>query len=304
VHAKAGRLLDGAPIGYFETRVQHKTGSYRWIGWTAAAFHAEKLVYIFGRDITEKKAAEAEIGELNRELTRRVQQLTETNKELEAFCYSISHDLRAPLRAMYGFSQALEDDYAKSLDATGRGYLQRIVESSRFMDSMLNDLLEYSRLTLSELPMSELDLREEVEVVLRSLDRNIAARNARVEVLMDAHRAWGHQLTFRQVILNLITNALKFVPPGRTPHVRITSRNSGNFSTISVEDNGVGIPEEHQHRIFGLFERLHRDPSYPGTGVGLAIVRRAVERMGGRVGIDSVVDEGSRFWVELPKVQS
>jgi len=285
---------------YFEGRYRCKQGAYRWLGWTAAPFPAERLIYIFARDITPQKNSEAEIHQLNAQLNKRVQQLTDTNRELEAFCYSISHDLRAPLRAMHGFSQALVADHTESLNEEGRHYVDRIANSAKYMDSMLRDLLEYSRLTLCDLPVGPLDLEHELGEVLRNLDQEIAARRAAVEITLDARRASAHPATFRQVFWNLVTNALKFVPHERAPHVRIQSEQNGTHVRISVIDNGIGIPAEHCDRVFNLFERLHRDPAFPGTGVGLAVVRRATERMGGRVGVDSKPNEGSRFWVELP----
>jgi signal transduction histidine kinase len=229
-----------------------------------------------------------------------VRQLTDTNKELESFCYSISHDLRAPLRAIHGFSQAMVTDHSSQLDEQGRHYIDRVIGAAKYMDFMLRDLLEYSRLTLAELPVAKLDLQQELTEVMRNLDEEIKNKHAHVEVKLDSREALAHPATLRQVFWNLLTNALKFVPAERTPRITVTSSMHGSNVRISVADNGIGIPPEHCQRVFNLFERLHRDPSFPGTGVGLAVVRRAIERMGGRVGVDSVPDEGSRFWVELP----
>lgn len=300
MEAEMARLRDGAATSYFEGRYSCKDGSIRWLGWTAAPFPAERLIYIFARDITPQKAAEAEIKDLNTQLNRRVQQLTETNKELEAFCYSISHDLRAPLRAMRGFSQALLADHKEKLDPEGLHYIDRIAHSAKYMDAMLHDLLDYSRLTLCELPVLSIDLEHELSEVLRTLENDIQSRKAAVEVKLAACKAMAHPATLRQVFWNLVTNGLKFVAPDRAPRLVITSESQEKYVRISVADNGIGIPQEHCTRIFNLFERLHRDPAYPGTGVGLAMVRRAIERMGGRVGVESVPNEGSRFWVDLP----
>src|ERR1043166_1960284 len=147
--------INGSPIGYFEVRARHKDGSYRWIGWTAAAFHAEKLVYIFGRDVTQRKLNEQKIESLNSQLKQRVQELTDINAELEAFSYSISHDLRAPLRSMQGFADALLEDHGEQLDDGGREYARRIVNSAKYMDALLKDLLDYSRLSRAELERSK-----------------------------------------------------------------------------------------------------------------------------------------------------
>jgi PAS domain S-box-containing protein len=300
VQEMAGKLINGLPIGYFETRVRHKDGTFRWIGWTAAAFHAEQLVYMFGRDVTQRKTNEQKIENLNGELNERVRQLTDTNKELESFCYSISHDLRAPLRAIHGFSQAMVTDHSGQLDEQGRHYLDRVIGAAKYMDFMLRDLLDYSRLTLAELPVTPLDLEHELTEVLRNLDEEIKQKKACVEVKLHSRSALAHPATLRQVFWNLLTNALKFVSSERAPRIVVTSELIGTNVRISVADNGIGISPEHCQRVFNLFERLHRDPSFPGTGVGLAVVRRAIERMGGRCGVDSVPDQGSRFWVELP----
>jgi PAS domain S-box-containing protein len=298
--AEMENIRQGRSVDYFEGRYCCKDGSVRWLGWTATPFPSEKLIYIFARDITDQKGAQVKINNLNAELKNHVQQLTDTNKELEAFCYSISHDLRAPLRAMRTFSQALMEDYSSSLNEEGRHYLERISHSARYMDAMLHDLLEYSRLTLADLPVLNLDLEHELGEVLLSIESEIKARKAEITIDLEANRAMAHPATFRQVFWNLVSNALKFVPPERAPRIRVVGEAKDNLVTISVFDNGIGIPAEHCSRVFNLFERLHRDPNYPGTGVGLAIVRRAIERMGGHVGVESTPNEGSRFWVQLP----
>lgn len=298
--AEMERLRSGSPTAYFEGRYRCKDGSIRWLGWTAAPFPAEKLIYIFARDITKEKASEEEIKTLNVQLNRQVQQLTDTNKELEAFCYSISHDLRAPLRAMRGFSQALVADHSEQVDETGRHYLDRIAHSAKYMDAMLHDLLEYSRLTLCDLPVLPIDLEKELGEVIRGLDNDIRSKSASLSIELSARHVMAHPATLRQVFWNLVTNALKFVPNGRAPMVTVSSEDVGPLVRICVKDNGIGVPDQHRERVFNLFERLHRDPTYPGTGVGLAMVRRAIERMGGRVGVESTEGEGCRFWVELP----
>jgi PAS domain S-box-containing protein len=297
---KARTLIDGSPIGYFEIRVRHKDGSYRWIGWTAAAFHAEKLVYIFGRDITQRKTNEQKIESLNTQLKQRVQELTDINSELEAFSYSISHDLRAPLRSMQGFADALLEEHGDRLDDTGREYARRIVNSAKYMDALLNDLLDYSRLSRAELERAPVDLRHEISELLVQLENEIKNKNAQVEMELASKTVSAHPATLRQILANLVGNALKFTHPDRAPIVRIRSEQRGRSVRISVEDNGIGIAAEHCDRIFRLFERLHTNQAYPGTGIGLALVRKGAERMGGTTGVESTPEKGSRFWVELP----
>jgi PAS domain S-box-containing protein len=296
----ATTLINGSPIGYFEVRARHKDGSYRWIGWTAAAFHAEKLVYIFGRDVTQRKLNEQKIESLNSQLKQRVQELTDINAELEAFSYSISHDLRAPLRSMQGFADALLEDHGEQLDDGGREYARRIVNSAKYMDALLNDLLDYSRLSRAELERSTVDLSHELTELLLQLDSDIKRKKAEVKLELPVTNVKAHPGTLRQVLSNLLCNALKFVHPERAPVVFIRTEPRQRAVRIWVEDNGIGIAPEHCERIFGLFERLHSTQTYPGTGVGLALVRKGTERMGGCAGVESDPERGSRFWIELP----
>jgi PAS domain S-box-containing protein len=298
--AEMERLRNGASTTYFEGRYCCKDGSFRWLGWTAAPFPQERLIYIFGRDITQRKTNEQKIESLNAQLKQRVQELTEINKELEAFSYSISHDLRAPLRSMQGFADALLEDHAASLDETGRQYAKRISNSARFMDALLHDLLDYSRLSRAELERGEVDLRRELGGLLDQLEHDIQDKRAEVRLELSCHSVAGHPGTLRQILSNLVCNALKFVHPDRAPVVSVRTEKRSGTVRIWVEDNGIGIAPEHCDRIFRLFERLHSPETYPGTGIGLALVRKGAERMGGAAGVESKPGEGSRFWVDLP----
>ncbi len=297
---KASSLIRGSAVDYFETRIRHKDGSYRWIGWTAAAFHAEKLVYIFGRDVTQRKTNEQKIESLNSQLKQRVQELTDINSELEAFSYSISHDLRAPLRSMQGFADALLEEQGERLDDVGREYARRVVNSAKYMDALLNDLLDYSKLSRAELEREPVDLRKEMAELVDQLENDVRKKNAQIELELGSETVSAHPGTLRQILANLVCNALKFVHPERPPVVRIRSEPRNGAVRIWVEDNGIGIAPEHCDRIFRLFERLHTAQSYPGTGIGLALVRKGAERMSGCAGVDSELERGSRFWVELP----
>src|SRR5437870_225258 len=232
----------------------------------------------------------------------RTRELEERNQELETFAYSISHDLRSPLRAMEGFSHALLEDYSRQLDETGRQPVERVATAARTIDRLIDDLLAYSRLTRSELDLAPIDLGRVLKGSLQQLDAEVRSRNARVDVADSLPAVVAHGPTLTQVLANLLANGIKFVPPGRTPEVRVRAerRDGGGRVRLGVEDNGIGIAPEHHERIFRVFERLHRAADYPGTGIGLAIVRKAMERMGGSVGVESGVGRGSRFWIELP----
>ena len=291
--------LAAAPV-YFENRYRCKDGSFRWLGWTAAPFPEEELVYIFARDITERKAKETEIRELNCELERRIKSLTELNGELEAFGYSISHDLRAPLRSIRSFAQFLREHAGPAMDQEGNDYLRRVESAAKYMDLLLLDLLEYSRLNGSELDLAAVDLDSAVKDVLSSIEKEVEDRKAEVNVSFPLGWVRAHSATMRQVLYNLISNGLKFVPPERTPHVDIRAESRERCVRLWVEDRGIGIAPQFHQKIFGLFQRLHSHDAYPGTGIGLALVRKAIDRMGGRIGVESEVGKGTRFWVELP----
>ena len=236
---------------------------------------------------------------LEDQVRERTAKLEERNEELEAFGYSISHDLRAPLRAMQGFSQALLEDCGDRLDAMGREYAERIVAGAKRMDELIRDLLAYSRVSRAELKLVRVPLTPVAQSALAELSGALRARHASVQVDEPLPAVMGHPATLSQVLTNLLGNGLKFVPPDRTPALRVRAEPRDGLVRVWVEDNGIGIAPEHQVRIFRVFERLHSSDDYPGTGIGLAIVRKAVERMGGQVGVESNLGHGSRFWVEL-----
>lgn len=237
----------------------------------------------------------------NRKLASTTRQLEAANQELEAFAYSVSHDLRAPLRAMEGFAQALLEDYTADLDPTAREYARRIVAAAERMNALIHDLLLYSRLGRQEMRLVPVPLDRVVAAVVEELAPEIQRRGAQVTVEGPLPEVEGHETTLVQVLANLVDNALKFAAPGVQPQVRLWAETKDEAVRLWVEDNGIGIALEHQERIFRIFERLHGQETYPGTGVGLAIVRRGVERMGGHVGVESEVGKGSRFWVQLKK---
>jgi PAS domain S-box-containing protein len=303
VAEKIGILNRGEAVGYFEVRGRCKDGSYRWIGWTAAPFPAERLIYIFGRDVTARRLAEDEIKLLNTELGRHITELTEVNKELETFNYSISHDLRAPLRSIASFTQVVRAEYNGKLAEQGHDYLRRVENAAKYMDKLLMDLLDYSRLARSELEFCSVDLEEAFNEVMLSIDPEIRSRHARIELRAPLGGVVAHPATVRQVIFNLIGNGLKFVAPDQKPEIRVWTEARDEFLRVWIADNGIGIAPQFHQKIFGLFQRLHSQNSYPGTGIGLAMVQKGVDRMGGHIGLESELGKGSRFWFELPCVK-
>jgi signal transduction histidine kinase len=258
-----------------------------------------RLAAAFNSMATQVHGAQTRLEDQVRE---RTSTLEERNEELEAFAYSISHDLRAPLRTMQGFSEALLEDFGDKLDPAGRDYAERIVAGSRRMDELIRDLLAYSRVSRSELQLMPVALRPLADTAVAELETALRARAGTVRVADSLPVVHGHPGTLSQVFANLLGNALKFVPENRPPVIEISTDRRNGMVRVWVIDNGIGIASEHRDRIFRVFERLHSTEEYPGTGIGLAIVRKAIERMGGKVGVDSTPGQGSRFWIELQPV--
>ena len=230
----------------------------------------------------------------------RTGELREALRELEGFAYSIAHDLRAPLRAMSGMAQILQDDYLeKPLDAAGLGHAARISEAAQRMDALIGGLLSYSRLTREEVELAPVELED----VLASTTARLAAelRASKGEIVVDGPlpRVFAHVKTLSLAVGNLLSNGLKFMAPGVAPRVRVRAERRDGKAILWIEDNGIGIPPEYQERVFGVFETLHPRGRYGGVGIGLAIALKAVVRMGGRMGVESVPEKGSRFWIEL-----
>ena len=302
------RVRRGERTAHFDTVRQTKDGRLIDVSITVSPIRGadDRIVGAskIARDITERKRAEAELKELYATLEDRVaertQQLAEINAELDAFGYTVSHDLRAPLRAMDGFANALQEDYGPALGAEGQDYARRIVEAAQRMDQLIQDLLAYSRLARTDLHPQRLRLGDVVTDALRTLEHEIRTRGAAVDVVEPLGDVVAHPETLRSGVVNLVGNALKFVAPGVTPRVRIWSEARKAQRRLWVEDNGIGIDPQYHGTIFRVFQRLHGIEAYPGTGIGLAIVRRGTERMGGRVGLESNGTSGARFWIELP----
>jgi PAS domain S-box-containing protein len=240
--------------------------------------------------------------ELEQRVAERTRALEETNLAMESFAYSVSHDLRAPLRAMQGFADALLEDYASRLDAEGQEYARRIIAAARRLDTLIQDLLAYSRLSHAAVHIGPVSLESALDAAIAQLDRNRLEDGGGLVVERPLPEALGHRSTLAQILVNLLTNAFKFAQPGTRPEVQVRAERRGDRVRLWVEDRGIGIAREHQDRIFRVFERLHSVETYPGTGIGLAIVRKGVERMGGTVGVQSEIGAGSRFWIELPAI--
>jgi PAS domain S-box-containing protein len=261
---------------------------------------AGKPRYLLGisADVTERRRAAEEIKSLNAGLERRADLLTAANKELEGFSYSVSHDLRAPLRAVDGYSQILAEDYSDRLDDEGRRLLGVVRDSSRKMGTLIDNLLAFSRLGRTPITAVEVDMHALVHDVLRELQANEACKSARFSVA-DLPVAWGDRAMLRQVWINLLSNAIKFSGNADTQVIAIRGNSNGAESVYSVQDNGVGFDMRYYSKLFGVFQRLHSSDEFTGAGVGLAIVQRVVSRHGGRVWAEGKPNQGATFFFAL-----
>lgn len=251
------------------------------------------------------RQARYELELANRQLEERVEQRTkkleETVSDLEAFSYSISHDLRAPLRSMEGYAAALTERYSDRLDQEGRRYLERISAGAARLDILVQDVLAYSRVAKGDIRLENVDVNQVVRDVIETYPQLKEKESIHVPSPLPLVRAHPAYLT--QCVANLLGNAVKFVRPGIPPHVIVRAESEGDPHTVRIwfEDNGIGIAPEHFKQIFEIFGRVHPAKAYEGTGIGLAIVRKAAERMGGAVGLTSELGKGTRFWLSLPK---
>jgi signal transduction histidine kinase len=293
------------------------------IAFTSEAFYraekrAEMKQHELEREATERKRevaerkrvqqqleqAQAELQEhavmLERRVAERTASLTETVHSLEGVCYHIAHDLRAPVRAMQGYATLLAVDYAPNLDSAGMDYARGIAQSAIRMDGLIHDLLDYGRLAHLKVSLVSIKLEARLESVLAQLRPEIKSTGAVIQVERPLPPILGNSTLLDQILSNLLSNALKFVALGVAPRIRVRADTGPRTVRLWIEDNGIGIPPEYHQKIFQIFERLHADQVYPGTGIGLAIVAKAAQRLGGHAGVQSEVGRGSRFWVELP----
>ena len=250
-------------------------------------------------NVVERMRVEEAVKKSERRYRELAEQLQHANQELESFAYTVSHDLRAPLRTMQGFAHSLLQDFGSQLDPRARDCAKRIIASGQRSEILIRDLLAYSRLSFEEITLQQVDLEAVLRTSLEELDGDLRRVGARVVAETPFSTVLGCQSTLVQVMTNLLSNATKFVKEGRKPEIRIWEEDREGAARLWIEDNGVGIAAHQLSRIFRTFERLEGDVHRPGTGIGLAVVRKGMERLGGTAGVESTLGEGSRFWIEI-----
>lgn len=295
------RLLEEA-VGQSREEAQRVTMLVASLG-AGAILLASALFFLNSRSLMRLARVEAQMQDLNGQLERRVEERTEELRsaagELEGFAYSIAHDLRAPLRAMAGLSEFVLAESGPHLDKSGRDDLCRIVNASRRMDDLIQGLLELIRLSYTDYAMRVVDVRHVVDHVIAIKRESIRAHGAHVEIVDPFPDVVGNPALVKIALEQLVSNALEFTKPGVPPHVRVYSEVHASRVRIIVQDNGLGIPGEYHDRIFGVFHHLHKSEDHPGVGIGLSLMRRVTERMGGTVGLASEPGSGSLFWIDL-----
>ena len=290
----------------------HAEQLHRWYDVFAFRFGEpeKRQVAVLFNDITARLRTEKNLEETREQLSRRAADLEQavaertadlrgTIAELEGVSYSLSHDMRAPLRTIRSFIEIVLAEAGDKLDGQATELLRKSISAAGRLDRLIQDVLTYSRVSRETISLEPVNL----EMLVRQIiDERPELQSPRAEITLVSplQPVRGHEAYLTQCITNLLDNAVKFVPPGRTPRVRVWSESREHQIRVNFDDNGIGIPSESLGRIFGIFERLHNQRNYPGTGIGLAIVRKAVERMNGSLGVESKPDHGSRFWVQFP----
>jgi len=301
-------------IRYEDLPLQNKAGNRREVEFVSNLYDedGQEVIQCNIRDITDRKRVERELlaakdvisrhaSQLEELVNERTSELRETVSELQAFSYSVSHDMRAPLRAMQGYAKVITECYAgKCLDATAAEYLQFISRAAIRLDHLIQDVLSYTKVLRAEAPLTRVNLDL---LTCDLIETQSFAKQPGAEILIEGSLppVLGNEALLTLCISNLLSNAVKFVSPGTIPCVRIRAEVTGGEVRVWFEDNGIGIAPENHDRIFRMFERIHPTSQYEGTGIGLTIVRKAVQRMGAQLGLQSQLGKGSKFWILLTK---
>lgn len=319
VVSRTGAVLGGLFFGHPDTAVFTERSERLVVGMAAQAAIAIDNARLYDsaqREIENRRRVEEELRHAQTQLQRhaenlehevadRTARLRETIQELEAFSYSVSHDMRSPLRAMQGYSDALIEDHSAQLSDTARDYLKRIRRAASRMDLLIQDVLAYSRVAKGDIQMREINVEHVLRDILQTYP-GLHGNRADITIIPPIPPVLGHEAYVTQIVSNFLTNAVKFVAPGTRPRICISARLDGEIGDmvrISFQDNGIGIAPEHHEQIFKIFGRVYSEKKFEGTGIGLAIVKKAAERMGGGVGVKSELGHGSEFFVVLRKAK-
>jgi signal transduction histidine kinase len=301
------RIIRGEHLRNLEVGIRRVDGDwnrvYNYGGRIVQETSGRSVAIVTMSDITDRKLAEKEIRRLNEELEERVAERTAelqaVNKELEAFSYSVSHDLRAPLRHINGFSQALLEDYEDKLDETGKGYLNQVREASHEMAQLIDDVLQLARVTRTDMRREPINLSEIARKVIDDLRRGQEDRPVAIDI-EEGLMAKGDKRLMQIVLSNLLGNAWKFTSRQEQTRIAFGQTKQNGQSSYFVRDNGAGFDMEYVGKLFGAFQRLHTVGEFEGTGIGLATVQRIVSRHGGRVWAEGKLNEGATFNFTLP----
>ena len=292
----------------FEWMARHRSGETFWVevNLKSTTIGGVDCMLAVIRDIRQRKANDLELNAYRTHLEEMVDQRTAEikaiNTELETFTYSVSHDLKAPLRGIDGYSRLLLEDYGDKFDEDGLAFLGNIRRSAEQMNHLIEDLLAYSRMELRELNPAQFNVRHLIDELLFEREREINARSARVTIDIAHDHMVGDRESIRQILGNFIDNAIKYTRDEAAPKIEITVSETDNIRRFSVRDNGIGFDPKYQDRIFGIFQRLHRSEDFPGTGVGLALVKKAASRMKGKTWAESMPGQGATFYLEIPEL--
>jgi PAS domain S-box-containing protein len=305
-HEILARLQRGERVDHFQSVRVRKDGALIDVSLTISPIRDEDGTIVgaskIARDITALRVAQEKLEsyahDLERKVSERTVRLEETVAELEAFSYSLSHDMRAPVRAIQSFAEIVLNDFGDRIPE-GVEYLQKVINAAGRMDRLIQDVLSFAKLSQAEIKLGPIGVEQLVREIIHERPE-LHEPKAQVTIEGRLPEVIGHDALLTQILTNLLDNAVKFVAPGTKPDVRVFGETIGDKVRLCVRDNGIGIDVEAQRRLFAIFERLPTVGRYQGTGVGLAIVRKAAERMNGRVGVESLTGQGSTFWVELP----
>ncbi|MDD5273951.1 MAG: PAS domain S-box protein [Methylovulum sp.] len=291
------------PSMNFENRYVCKDGQVVFLSWTAYFDNSDGVTYATARNITERKCAEAQLRKYNEHLEELVRERTgklETaNQDLEGFAYSVSHDLRVPLRAIDGFSRILLTRYENQLDDEGKRYLNVVRDNTKKMGQLIDDILAFSRMGRLGMSVSETDMESLVREVFEELTPCFAGRGLTLDI-KPLPPCQGDPAMLRQVWVNLLSNAIKFTRPKALALIEVGGRTEGAETLFYIKDNGAGFDMQYAEKLFGVFQRLHGVEEFEWTGIGLAIFKRIITRHGGRVWAEGKVDEGATFYISLP----